>query len=463
MIIDLPSTSTSAINKALVDLRDSGGAVALGRVLTLVVITDDAHAEDAISAANEASREHPCRVLVLARGNKRGAARLDAQIRVGGDAGASEVVVLRAYGPLVEHGETTIVSLLLPDAPIVAYWPGTAPEDLRTDSIGRIAQRRITDSAEAANPARALEARRASYRAGDTDLAWTRLTNWRALLAAALDQPPYEPVTSITVAGAPDSPSTELLAAWLGAKLKAPVTRARTKKGTGVQSVRLERKSGAVELIRPDQNVATLTQPGQPDRRLSLARRPVKDCLTEELRRLDPDEVYGEALRDGLPLVSKQVVSVREAQSRGKLSSPVKAARDQAAAEEKSARVSRAMKRATPSGAEQRSRSSAVPNDEVAANSPTHGKRAARRAAAGAPEGSGPAQEAAATAATAQESAPPAAERATAKTASRTTAAGRTSAQGATAKKATTKKATASRSRTTRSAAAGAPAGGETA
>ena len=381
MIIDLPSTSTSAINKALVDLRDSGGAVALGRVLTLCVVTDDAHAEDAISAANEASREHPCRVLVLARGNKRGAARLDAQIRVGGDAGASEVVVLRAYGPLVEHGETTIVSLLLPDAPIVAYWPGIAPEDLRADPIGRIAQRRITDSAEAPNPAKVLEQRRATYRAGDTDLAWTRLTNWRALLAAALDQPPYEPVTAITVAGAPDSPSTDLLAAWLGTKLKAPVVRARTKKGTGVQSVRLDRKSGAVELIRPDQNVATLTQPGQPDRRITLARRVVKDCLTEELRRLDPDEVYGEILREGLPLVSAKTMSVREAQAQGRISPPAATARTQAEAEAKSARTSRAMKRAQPEGGEQRSRSSAVPNVEVSTNAPAK-KTAAPRTAA---------------------------------------------------------------------------------
>ncbi|WP_432498360.1 glucose-6-phosphate dehydrogenase assembly protein OpcA [Kineococcus gypseus] len=370
MIIDLPSTSTSAINKALVDLRDSGGAVALGRVLTLVVVTDDAHAESAIAAANEASREHPCRVLVLARGNKRGAARLDAQIRVGGDAGASEVVVLRAYGPLVEHGETTVVSLLLPDAPIVAWWPGVAPEDVGADPVGRIAQRRITDSAEARDPRKALEQRRATYRAGDTDLAWTRLTNWRALLAAALDQPPFERVTSITVAGAPDSPSTELLAAWLAVKLDAPVVRVRTKKGTGVQSVRLQRPSGDVELVRPDQNVATLTQPGQPDRRMALARRPVKDCLSEELRRLDPDEVYGEVLREGLLKVGTRVVSVRDAQREGRLSPPAETARQQAAAEAHSARVSRAMKRATPGEPAERVGGTAVPNVEHAENAP---------------------------------------------------------------------------------------------
>ncbi|NAZ80683.1 glucose-6-phosphate dehydrogenase assembly protein OpcA [Kineococcus sp. R8] len=370
MIIDLPSTSTSAVNKALVDLRDSGGAVALGRVLTLCVVTDDAHAEDAIEAANEASREHPCRVLVLARGNRRGTARLDAQIRVGGDAGASEVVVLRLYGPLVDHGETTVVPLLLSDAPIVAWWVGAAPEDLQSDPIGAIAQRRITDSAETPNPAKSLEHRRAHYRAGDTDLAWTRLTNWRALLAAALDQPPYEPVTQVTVAGAPDSPSTELLAAWLAVKLKAPVVRARTKKGTGVQSVRLDRKSGAVELIRPDQTVATLTQPGQPERRIALARRPVKDCLTEELRRLDPDEVYGETLVHGLPAVGARTMSVAQAQAQGRISPPAEAARGQAAAQKESARVSRAMKRAQPSDAAQRSGSAAVPANAFSANAP---------------------------------------------------------------------------------------------
>ena len=382
MIIDLPSTSTSAINKALVDLRDSGGAVALGRVLTLVVVTDDAHAENAIAAANEASREHPCRVLVLARGNKRGAARLDAQIRVGGDAGASEVVVLRAYGPLVEHGETTVVSLLLPDAPIVAWWPGAAPEDVGSDPVGRIAQRRITDSAESRDPAKALEQRRATYRAGDTDLAWTRLTNWRALLAAALDQPPFEPVTSITVAGAPDSPSTELLAAWLSGKLKAPVVRVRTKKGTGVHSVRLERRSGAVELVRPDQNVATLTQPGQPDRRMALARRPVKDCLTEELRRLDPDEVYGEVLREGLPKVGTRTLTERDAQRQGRLAPPGQAARKQAAAEAKSARLSRAMKQAHPDEPTQRVGGTADPNVEHSENASDRGTSPAEKVAA---------------------------------------------------------------------------------
>ena len=100
MIYDLPSTTTSALGRKLVDLRDSGGAIALGRVLTLIIVTEDAGAEAAIEAANDASREHPCRVLVVVQANRRGVDRLDAQIRIGGDAGASEVIVLRLYGKL---------------------------------------------------------------------------------------------------------------------------------------------------------------------------------------------------------------------------------------------------------------------------------------------------------------------------------------------------------------------------
>jgi hypothetical protein len=82
----------------------------------------------------------------------RGPNRLDAQIRVGGDAGASEVIVLRGFGQLAEESESLVAALLLPDAPIVAWWPHGAPENACETSIGRIAHRRITDSANEAEP-----------------------------------------------------------------------------------------------------------------------------------------------------------------------------------------------------------------------------------------------------------------------------------------------------------------------
>jgi len=298
LIIDLPSTSTGAINSKLVDIREEGGVVTLGRVLTLVIVTaDGSKTEEAIEAANDASREHPCRVIVVARGAKRAAARLDAQIRVGGDAGASEVIVLRLYGDLANEGASCVTPLLLPDAPVVAWWPFEAPPVPAKDPIGALASRRITDAAAERNPIKALEHRRATYTDGDTDLAWTRLTTWRAYLAAALDLPPYERVTAATVTGEGDSPSTDLLAAWLASRLRIPVTRLKATHGGGIVDVMLERRSGTVRLNRPDHKVGTLTQPGQPDRRVAPQRKSVRDCLAEELRRLHADEIYAETLR----------------------------------------------------------------------------------------------------------------------------------------------------------------------
>ncbi len=70
------------------------------------------------------------------------------------------------------------------------------------DPIGALAQRRITDAASARRPGAELLKRPAAYRPGDTDLSWTRLTLWRGLLAAALDQPPHEKITSAIVSRA---------------------------------------------------------------------------------------------------------------------------------------------------------------------------------------------------------------------------------------------------------------------
>jgi len=189
------------------------------------------------------------------------------------------------------------VPMLLPDAPVVAWWPFESPASPAKDPIGMLATRRITDAAAERNPTKALDSRAKSYSDGDTDLAWTRLTLWRALLAAALDLPPYEKVTGAAVSGESDSPSADLLAAWLSAKLRVPVKRTKAKSGQGIVSVVLERRSGTIEIHRPDGAVGMLSQPGQPERRVALQRRPVRDCIAEELRRLDPDEIYESALK----------------------------------------------------------------------------------------------------------------------------------------------------------------------
>ncbi|WP_189094039.1 glucose-6-phosphate dehydrogenase assembly protein OpcA [Nocardia jinanensis] len=293
MIIDIPDTTTGAVTKRLVQLRESNGVITMGRVLTLVVCTlDSSEAEDAIDAANDASREHPCRVVVLARGDRSAATRLDAQIRVGGDAGAAEVIVLRLQGQLVNHENSVVIPFLLPDTPVVAWWPRGAPEFPSKDAVGRLATRRITDATFAPDPQATIKKRHGSYAAGDSDLAWSRITYWRALLAAAMDVPPFEPVHSVTVSGLRDEPALDILAGWLSRRLGCPVHRR-----TGDLRVELHRKSVSVAIARPQTGVtATLTRTGDPVQRIALPRRETRDCLAEELRRLDADEIYAEAL-----------------------------------------------------------------------------------------------------------------------------------------------------------------------
>ncbi|MER5307939.1 glucose-6-phosphate dehydrogenase assembly protein OpcA [Streptomyces sp. NPDC002773] len=303
MKTDLTDTTSSKINKALVLGRRAIGTPAVGMVLTLVIVTDEENAYDALRAANEASREHPSRTLVVIKRvsrspRDRAKARLDAEVRLGADASTGETVVLRLYGEVGDHAQSVVLPLLLPDAPVVVWWPVNAPTDPANDPLGALAQRRVTDTYAAEQPIHELAARADRYTPGDTDLSWTRITPWRSMLAAALDQVVCE-VTSAEVEGEEFNPSVELLAMWLADRLKVPVRRSKSE-GPGLTSVRMETNCGPIVLDRPDGSLATLSIEGQPDRAVALKRRETAELIAEELRRLDPDDTYATALKFGL-------------------------------------------------------------------------------------------------------------------------------------------------------------------
>ncbi|MBK6017927.1 glucose-6-phosphate dehydrogenase assembly protein OpcA [Streptomyces sp. MBT53] len=300
MKIDLSDTTASKINKALVQGRRDLGTPAVGMVLTMVIVTDEENAYDAIKAAEEASHEHPSRTLVVIKRHARTPrdrtnSHLDAEVRVGADAGTGETVVLRTYGEVSDHADSVVLPLLLPDAPVVVWWPGDAPEIPAKDPLGALAQRRITDLYAATNPLEELGARARAYAPGDTDLAWTRLTPWRSMLAAALDQSKSK-ITSGAVESEADNPAAELLARWLEARLKVKIDRVVTD-GPVITAVRLGTGAGDIVIDRPDGPLATLSLPGQPSRTLALKVRTTSELIAEELRRLDADEMYAIALR----------------------------------------------------------------------------------------------------------------------------------------------------------------------
>jgi glucose-6-phosphate dehydrogenase assembly protein OpcA len=159
--------------------------------------------------------------------------------------------------------------------------------------LGKLAIRRITDATLSADPLSSIKGRLQGYTPGDTDLAWSRITYWRALLTSALDQPPYEPVQSALVSGLKDEPALDVLAGWLASRIDGPVRRE-----VGELKVELVRGTQTVTLSRPQTGItATLSRTARPDALVPLARRETRECLAEDLRRLDPDEIYEEALQ----------------------------------------------------------------------------------------------------------------------------------------------------------------------
>lgn len=309
MIVDLPNTTVSKISKSLVQIREQGGAVALGRVLTLVIQTDPGNAENAIQAANAASREHPSRIIVLIDQTEGTEPKLDAEIRVGGDAGASEVIILRPVGDAASYPQSLVTGLLLPDAPVVAWWPHSAPDNVSESPVGKIATRRITDALSQQDPTAFLVKLSQSYAPGDSDFAWTRLTLWRAQFAALLDQPPYERVKNVEVVGDLQNPSVLLLGAWLRQQLDCPVSMVHREDSVGVKAVylvRLVREDSSIEILRDQSNIAVLSQTNQPPKELSLPVRSLRDCLAEDLRRLDPDLAFEKVITSGLELLLKE-------------------------------------------------------------------------------------------------------------------------------------------------------------
>jgi glucose-6-phosphate dehydrogenase assembly protein OpcA len=303
MRIDLTDTDASRIAAELVRGRRRVGSPAMGMVLTLIVVVDEKEADQALAAAAEASKEHPARILGVIIGSRQPASAVDAEIRIAaGTPGESVLLWLR--GEVTGHSESVVLPLLLPDSPVVVWWPSRAPDDPAADPLGALAQRRITDAAGVPrNKQAAMSTQCHAYAHGNTDLAWTRITLWRAMLASALDQYPAK-VTAARVRAERISPSADLLTAWLSARLKVGVDRGASR-GPGITEVVLETGDGEIRIERPDGRLAALTLPGQPERPVALKRRGISELLAEELRRLDPDEIYEQTVASMVRLEAK--------------------------------------------------------------------------------------------------------------------------------------------------------------
>lgn len=326
MITTLTATTTDRITSEL--LAAQGGALG-SRVLTLVISTDTEGLEDALAAAHGASRDHPSRVIALVAPpgpedssgprSRDGhvsaelAGHLDAEIRTGHDAGAGETLVLRPWGEAAEHVDTLVVPFLLPDVPVVVWWPGQAPLVPSEDPLGRLASTRITNTPACDKPAESLATLAPGYRRGDIDLAWTRLTLWRATVSASLGGVLCAAATRIILAGEASNASVALMEHWLELRTGLEVIREDSPDAIGIERIVVQTPQGEWAITRMDGERVTLIAPGQAEPRvITMPRREPITTLTEELRRLSPDFVYEEVLAafaasQGLPSLGEQI------------------------------------------------------------------------------------------------------------------------------------------------------------
>src|SRR5919112_1914062 len=264
-------TTGTAVVKALAAERRQAGSVSSGLALTLVVVVDEKHVAEAEQAATHAAAQHPCRLLVVVRRRPDAPeSRLDAEVLIGGRLGPGEAVVMRMYGRLALHAESVVLPLLAADAPVVTWWHGTPPEQLATDALAVIADRRITDSSQAGDQLAALRSRAEDYAPGDTDLAWTRSTPWRSTLTSTVDSVSGRrggavPVMGGRVEGDPGHATALLLAGWLSARCgcEIPVVPGERRAGpSGVSAVVLELDQDEQVRVEADRRGGAGAPPG---------------------------------------------------------------------------------------------------------------------------------------------------------------------------------------------------------
>ena len=200
------------------------------------------------------------------------------------------------YGRLALHAESVTLPLLAPDAPVVAWWYSETPEVIAYDPLGVFADRRITNVIRDRRPVGlAASSGPIDYAPGDTDLTWTVITPWRAALASAFDTVHGTPAS---VGGGARQPGRPVRAAAgrLAVVPAGPRRAGREGRGQVHHRGRSSFDDGHEVEMTNEGYKLVMRRPGQMDTIPPFPPRTTGDLLAEELRRLDADEPYAEAL-----------------------------------------------------------------------------------------------------------------------------------------------------------------------
>jgi glucose-6-phosphate dehydrogenase assembly protein OpcA len=227
---------------------DESGAVMRARVLNLMFYVTSAEAASEVNdILSDVTTSHPCRALLMVAEREKEDQDIKMSVSTfcpdssdaGGRRVCCELVTLKASGHFTSELPSAATPLLVSDLPIFLDWQDELrPDDEVFQSLSRAADRVVVDSAEFQKPlaemaalVRLLSRKRASEVAL-SDLNWSRLTSWRALLASFYDvleyRPALEKINHVTIEYvAPWSPASEaniapqalMMGGWLASRL----------------------------------------------------------------------------------------------------------------------------------------------------------------------------------------------------------------------------------------------------
>lgn len=234
------------IEGALARLRELSGDAGAGyavrtSLVNMVIYSEkDEAAETTGRVLDGLARHHPSRAIVVIASPSSGKSRIEASLAAhchtteGNQNLCCEQVTLRVSGEAARHLHSVVVPLLVPDLPVVVWWAGDVPEDVRQmEQMCTFSHHFVIDSEQFADLAGGLETARSvasRYGCAIGDLSFERTRPWRELFDQYASSgglgPWLESVRSLEVRyaqgegdGAPSQAQSLLVLAWLAGRM----------------------------------------------------------------------------------------------------------------------------------------------------------------------------------------------------------------------------------------------------
>lgn len=289
----LPDATGVAFGDIEATLGEYKRSIGAGRALTATVVAVGPHDRLTVAAPTmrALAESGAVRAILISQGGTP-----DPRAYVAGSA-----VALQGLRP--SFVDNAVAALRLSSLPTLVWWCGGPEETL--DGIASLADRVVLDAGTDVWPRAAALLDRTAF----SDLRWTKLTRWRALMSHFFDMPNVakspDRFTALRIS-AGDRDSAALFAAWLANALglerrlrvdvrdsggEAPLEEVRLGDGEEELVLRLAKSRRCVE------SAARLPHRSATSRIVSLGNQTAESLLLEELRIRARDEAFERALR----------------------------------------------------------------------------------------------------------------------------------------------------------------------